>query len=69
MRALAVVFGAVSVFFLFYTVRLLAVTHWLREIPPSGGGAYIGALAFPIIAVALAWAARGCWRRGTSPRA
>jgi len=65
MRAIAIVLGAVSAFFAFYTVRLLAVTHMLQQIRTGGQGAYIGAVAFPVLALGLGWGAIRCWRRGT----
>jgi len=63
MRLAAVVFGLLSAFFVFYTVRLLAVTGFLQHIRPGGQGAYIGAVVFPVLAVALGWLAVRCWRR------
>ena len=61
-RVLAVVAGAVSVFFVFYTVRLLVVTGFLQRTRAGGGGAYIGAIAFPLLALAFGWAALRLWR-------
>ena len=66
MRVLAIILGAVSAFFVFYTARLLAVTHFLQQTRAGGQGAYIGAVAFPILAVAFGWVAAHCWRRGRS---
>jgi hypothetical protein len=48
-----------SAFFAFYTVRLLVVTRGLRAVRAGGHGAYIGAVAFPVLAVLLGW---GAWR-------
>jgi hypothetical protein len=48
-----------SVFFVFYTVRLLVITRGLRSIRAGGGGAYVGAVVFPMLAVLLGW---GGWR-------
>ena len=48
-----------SAFFVFYTARLLVVTRGLRSVRAGGGGAYIGALAFPLLAFLLGWAG---WR-------
>jgi hypothetical protein len=63
MRTLAVLLAMVSAFFVFYTVRLMTVTHLLQQTRAGGQGAYIGAVVFPVIAVVFAWAARRCWRR------
>lgn len=62
MRALAFVAAALSAFFLFYTVRLLAITDFLQRTRPGGGGAYVGAIVFPLLALAFAWAAYRAWR-------
>ena len=67
MRALAIALGAVSAFFVYYTVRLLAVTHMLQQTRAGGQGAYIGAVVFPVLALVLCWGAIRCWRRGTPP--
>jgi hypothetical protein len=63
-RVIAVLLGLVSAFFVFYTVRLLVVTGFLQHTRAGGQGAYVGALVFPALAVAFAWASRRCWRRG-----
>ena len=65
MRVLAVLLGIVSLFFAFYTVRLLVVTQGLRHLRTGGGGAYIGAAVFPLIAIGCGWASVVCWRRAT----
>jgi hypothetical protein len=62
MRAIAIVATCCSAFFAFYTIRLLAVTAWLARTKPGGGGAYIGAAVFPILALLFAWAAWRAWR-------
>ena len=67
MRIAAVVVGLVSAFFAFYTVRLLVVTHGLQQTRPGGQGAYLGAVVFPLLAVAGAWLCRRLWRLG-APR-
>ncbi len=64
MKAVAVMFGLISAFFVFYTVRLLAVTGFLRHTRAGGQGAFIGAIVFPLLAIGFALAARACWRRG-----
>jgi hypothetical protein len=68
MRFLSVAAGAVSAFFVFYTVRLLVVTHLLQRTRAGGGGAFVGALAFPLLAIAFGWAGRRCWQRASSAR-
>jgi hypothetical protein len=67
-RALAVVAGLGSAFFVFYTVRLLVVTKFLTHLRPGGGGARIGAVVFPLLAVLLGLAAVRLWR-GPQPHA
>ena len=52
-----------SAFFAFYTIRLLYVTRFLTASRPGGGGAYIGAIVFPLLAIGLGLGARWCWRR------
>ena len=64
MRVIAVALGLASAFFVFYTVRLLAVTGFLQHTRAGGQGAYIGALVFPALALGLGWASRRFWRRG-----
>jgi hypothetical protein len=66
-RRIALVLGAclcaiVSVFFLFYTARLLYVTRGLTAIRAGGGGAYVGALVFPLLAVLSGWGGWCCVR-------
>lgn len=61
-RALAIVAAAVSAFFVFYTVRLLVVTGFLQRTRPGGGGAYVGAVVFPLLALFFGWAAVRAWR-------
>ena len=63
MKALAVVLGLISAFFVFYTVRLLAVTGFLLHTRAGGQGAFIGAIAFPVLAIVFGLGARACWRR------
>lgn len=65
-RIFAVVTALVSAFFVFYFLRLVVVTGFLRHVRAGGGGAYIGAVAFPLIAAAFAWITVRLWRR-TSP--
>ena len=65
LRLFAIVLGVVSAFFIFYEVRLLAVTHLLQQTRAGGHGAYIGAVVFPLLAVGFGWAAVRLWRRGS----
>jgi len=58
-RFLGVFLGLFSIFFVFYTVRLLYVTNGLTAIRSGGNGAYIGAIAFPILALSFGF---GSWR-------
>ncbi len=62
-RTLALVLGLVSAFFIFYFVRLLVVTGGLQDVRPGGGGAYMGAVVFPLIAIGAGWAAARLWNR------
>jgi hypothetical protein len=59
LRALAVVLGIIGLFFVFYTARLLYVTHGLTQIRAGGNGTYIGAVAFPMLALVFGY---GAWR-------
>jgi hypothetical protein len=61
-RAVAVIAAFCSGFFVFYTVRLLAVTAFLTRTRPGGGGAYVGAVVFPLLALLFGWAAWRAWR-------
>ena len=62
LRVVAIVAAALSAFFIFYTIRLLAVTSFLQQTRPGGGGAYVGAVVFPLLALVFAWAAFRAWR-------
>jgi hypothetical protein len=66
MRIIAVVLGVISAFFVFYTVRLVVVTHGLQQLRAGGQGAYIGAVVFPLIALAFGWASMRLWKRASS---
>jgi len=57
LKTLAVMFGLISLFFVFYTARLLYVTHWLTQIRAGGNGTYIGAVAFPVLALLFGFGA------------
>jgi hypothetical protein len=65
---IAVLVGLLGVFFLFYTARLLVVTQALQHTRPGGQGAYVGAVVFPILAVAFGWASWRFWRAGARQR-
>jgi membrane protein implicated in regulation of membrane protease activity len=47
--------GLISAFFIFYTIRLLYITKGLTVIRVGGGGTYIGAVVFPILAILFAF--------------
>jgi hypothetical protein len=68
MRVDAIIAGLVSVFFVFYTARLLVVTHGLQQTRAGGQGAYIGAVVFPILALGCGLLSTRLWRRGAPPR-
>ena len=61
-HALAIIAGCVSAFFAFYTVRLLVVTGFLMRTRAGGGGAFIGAIAFPLLMLGFGWMALRLWR-------
>ena len=65
MRIIAVVFGLISAFFVFYTVRLLVVTHGLQQLRAGGNGAYIGAAVFPLLAIGFGWVSVRLWKRAS----
>ncbi len=52
--------GLLSAFFVFYTARLLYVTRGLTATRAGGQGAFIGALAFPLLALVFGWCAWRC---------
>ena len=58
----AVFTGLISVFFIFYTIRLLYITRGLTAINTGGQGAYIGAIAFPLLAVGFGFIPWCCVR-------
>ena len=65
-QVFAVIVGAIGAFFVFYTIRLLVVTRFLTRTRVGGSGAFIGAIAFPVIALLCGWAAVRLWR-GSRP--
>lgn len=62
---LAIGLALCSAFWAVYTVRLLVVTGFLLQTRPGGRGAYIGAVAFPILPLLFGWAARAAGRGGS----
>lgn len=66
-RTIAVLMGLVGLFFVFYTARLLYVTHGLTVIRAGGNGTYIGAVAFPLLAMAFGLGARQLLKRARHP--
>jgi hypothetical protein len=62
-QALALIVGCVSAFFAFYTIRLLVVTSFLTHTRAGGGGAFVGAIVFPLLSIACAWGAARLWQR------
>jgi hypothetical protein len=69
-RVFAVIAAAISAFWVFYTARLLVVTHMLSSLRSGGRGAYAGAVVFPVLAVLFGWLAWRLWRpRAASVRA
>ena len=50
-RVVALIASLICVFFVFYTVRLLVVTAFLTRTRAGGGGAFVGAIAFPLRAI------------------
>ncbi len=57
-RVLAAFSGMISLFFVFYTARLLYVTRGLTALRAGGNGTYVGAVAFPLLAIAFGF---GAW--------
>ena len=62
-KAISMVFGVIlallSLFFVFYTARLLYVTHFLTSLRSGGQGAFVGATVFPLLALVFGW---GAWK-------
>lgn len=61
-RVLAILAALGCAFFIFYTIRLLVVTAFLTRLRPGGGGARLGAVAFPLLALLFGWSAMRLWR-------
>lgn len=68
MRIVSIVLALVSLFFVFYTVRLLVVTQGLRHTRAGGQGAFVGAAVFPLLAIAFGYASVVAWRRARRAR-
>ena len=66
-RALALIAGGISAFFAFYTIRLLVVTRFLTHTRAGGGGAFVGAIVFPLLTLLFAWLAVRLWRGAQRP--
>ena len=62
-RVIATFTGLLGVFFFFWSVRLFIVTGFLQHLRPGGGGAYVGAVVFPLLAIAFGWITTRLWRR------
>lgn len=56
---IGIVLALLSVFFIFYTARLLYVTRGFTAIRSGGQGAYVGGLVFPLLAILFGW---GAWK-------
>ena len=65
-QALALIAGGVSAFFAFYTIRLLVVTSFLTHTRAGGGGAFVGAVVFPLLTLLFAWISVRLWRAAQS---
>ena len=67
-KGFAIIASCISAFFAFYTIRLLVVTKFLTHTRAGGGGAFVGAVVFPLLALVCAWFALRLWR-GVQPAA
>jgi hypothetical protein len=61
-RVVALIAGLTCAFFAFYTIRLLVVTTFLTRTRAGGGGAFVGAIVFPLLAFFFGWLAARAWR-------
>jgi hypothetical protein len=68
-RVFAGIAALISAFWIFYTVRLFVVTAFLTRLRADGGGARIGAVAFPVLALFFGWGAWRLWRNAPTERA
>lgn len=55
---LAAGFAAACIFFLYYCIRLAIV--WSTRAGHAAGGAYVGAVVFPLAVVVFGWLSRRC---------
>ena len=62
-RIIALIAGLICAFFAFYTIRLLVVTGFLTRTRVGGGGAFVGAIVFPLLSILFGWIAVRAWRR------
>ena len=62
----SVLMALLSAFFVFYTARLLYVTHWLSAIRAGGQGAYVGAVVFPALALLTGFVGWRCVKAARS---
>ena len=62
-RIIALIAGLLCAFFAFYTIRLLVVTDFLTRTRGGGGGAFVGAIVFPLLSIVFGWFALRTWRR------
>jgi hypothetical protein len=60
-RLFAIVTALICAFFVFYTIRLLVVTRFLTQLRAGGGGAYAGAVVFPLLAIGLGFLSKRLW--------
>ena len=65
-RVVALIAGLICAFFVFYTIRLLVVTAFLTRVRVGGGGAFVGAIVFPLLAIFFGWLALRSWRGATN---
>ena len=56
-RIVALIASLGCAFFVFYTIRLLVVTAFLTRTRAGGGGAFVGAVVFPVLALFFGWIA------------
>jgi len=63
----ALLLALLCAFFVFYETRLLYVTRGLSATRAGGGGAYVGAVAFPVLAFVFGWGAWRCARAFRRP--
>ena len=62
LTALALAFAVLSLFFVWYTARLVWVNVMVAGVAQHRQmGMYIGAVAFPAAALVFGYAARRCW--------